>query len=1204
MKKLFNFLAVITATYLSLVLALSLVLTNEKSLIFFSGLFFPDNLELKVKKSHWHPIKPFLEIDELSFKSEEEYLSSKDIKIYFSLLNPFFEATFLNINIQNLKYSYLQGFEDRKVRSGLSLPTKLINGIQIEQLEILDNEANTILQGQLVGSFSLESPAFNFIGEDGNEGEVIFYLSSKDNSYGNLVDGYIKTTDFLVKPHLLNLFCQKCDGGLILNTEFRFSLFENKPIDLLGNLNIELRNDLLGINSISSSFKLTDTSKREVQVRSFLNQDQDLTISDFLLSYEDSNLEIYIPTLDIRNIQSLLRPAYLKGLGPLDLNGSLNEIRISPFDEDKLISGSFASIDLLSKLLSFKGLGGNFIYTVDNFDIYIDTPYLNLDSKGLFDEVLNIYDFRSQLSINSQDDYIQITRSPFELSINNEIVNGSLSFDASPQNSLGDISIFLNSYSFSKDNAFILFPNTSYLKPSKNYLQNLIQCGKISNPNILLRLPIDRKYEFSSSSFSFIGSSSDLCVDLDGFDINQISVDFAMQDFLFEGQVKEANFYGSNILSNFTLSKENNYSFELEGSAEGPFLSLLRFFNMSEVNSENSSGLHQTKFFYKSPWESINTILHAKSDLIIQSEIKNGSFSFPNFDFSFSNIFSNINYDSEVGIKDGFISLKVNSIPLLFDLEKEKLEIQRNINVFSVVDNISLNKLIPKSFNRNISGNTKTTIKLTVPSFRRDTSIGKAKISLSSNLNGIEMNLPEPFYKGKAKNINLDMTYLPNFEKEISRLNFKYGNKLRGKLNFSNTLKEGFLIAGKEKQSISIEEDTLSMIGSFEKVDFRILELLNLGSAKQNYQFKIKGLNINKPFFQNYSFNKLSLKSIASENFYAFEAFNNQFQGRIFYPKTENFLPFIDLDFIKVDFSSDDSSGSFLTLFNEINTEIRFSSKKVNINSHDYGNWSFTIIPTDDRISFSNLIGKYNKWGLEKTEKAVSDLSIIKKGFGWQTNLVTKIYSGSPEKAFKQIGIEPNFEMDTIAMETDLSWNSLPWKLNYEQIRGGIELDIKGLLINDNQDIQTPNNLLRLINIFNITDSFEKVTNLDFRKLYKSGFAADSVKGALRISESKIVIDDDLSFKSGSSEFKWTGEISKNKRGNLEDINFEVIMTLPLQEYLPAYALILGGPVTAGVVYIAGKAFERNLDKLSSGTWKITGSLENPKTDFEGWFEN
>ena len=31
--------------------------------------------------------------------------------------------------------------------------------------------------------------------------------------------------------------------------------------------------------------------------------------------------------------------------------------------------------------------------------------------------------------------------------------------------------------------------------------------------------------------------------------------------------------------------------------------------------------------------------------------------------------------------------------------------------------------------------------------------------------------------------------------------------------------------------------------------------------------YVVKGLNINNPFFENYSFNKLSLKSIASENF-------------------------------------------------------------------------------------------------------------------------------------------------------------------------------------------------------------------------------------------------------------------------------------------------------------------------------------------------
>ena len=63
-------------------------------------------------------------------------------------------------------------------------------------------------------------------------------------------------------------------------------------------------------------------------------------------------------------------------------------------------------------------------------------------------------------------------------------------------------------------------------------------------------------------------------------------------------------------------------------------------------------------------------------------------------------------------------------------------------------------------------------------------------------------------------------------------------------------------------------------------------------------------------------------------------------------------------------------------------------------------------------------------------------------------------------------------------------------------------------------------------------------------------------------------------------------------------------MTLPLKDYLPAYALILGGPITAGMVYIAGKAFEKRLDQLSSGKWRIWGEIEKPSTEFLGWFED
>ena len=81
------------------------------------------------------------------------------------------------------------------------------------------------------------------------------------------------------------------------------------------------------------------------------------------------------------------------------------------------------------------------------------------------------------------------------------------------------------------------------------------------------------------------------------------------------------------------------------------------------------------------------------------------------------------------------------------------------------------------------------------------------------------------------------------------------------------------------------------------------------------------------------------------------------------------------------------------------------------------------------------------------------------------------------------------------------------------------------------------------------------------------------------------------------------GSIKKTNEGELENIDFDIIVTLPLREYLPAYALILGGPLTASTVYIAGKSFKKPLNKLSSGKWKISGSIQDPKTEFLEWFE-
>ena len=94
-----------------------------------------------------------------------------------------------------------------------------------------------------------------------------------------------------------------------------------------------------------------------------------------------------------------------------------------------------------------------------------------------------------------------------------------------------------------------------------------------------------------------------------------------------------------------------------------------------------------------------------------------------------------------------------------------------------------------------------------------------------------------------------------------------------------------------------------------------------------------------------------------------------------------------------------------------------------------------------------------------------------------------------------------------------------------------------------------------------------------------------------------------MTFKSGSGEFKWDGYVLRDSQGNFSEVDFNIVMTLPLRDYLPAYALILGGPLSAVGVYVAGKTFKRPLNKLSSGKWRVWGDLNNLNAEFIEWFE-
>ena len=199
---------------------------------------------------------------------------------------------------------------------------------------------------------------------------------------------------------------------------------------------------------------------------------------------------------------------------------------------------------------------------------------------------------------------------------------------------------------------------------------------------------------------------------------------------------------------------------------------------------------------------------------------------------------------------------------------------------------------------------------------------------------------------------------------------------------------------------------------------------------------------------------------------------------------------------------------------------------------------------------------------------------------------------------------ELNFLAGASNFNLDINWEGLPSQFDVNKIQGNLSFRVDDFVTKeDESDFIGSSDLLKLISLFNVSNTFGDLTNINFKEKFNKGFQADRVEGSLGFKRDQIKTSSPIVFKSGSGEFKWDGFIQKTKEGEFDNLDFDIVITLPLREYLSAYALILGGPVTAATVFIAGKAFKKPLNKLSSGKWKITGTIEDPITEFVEWFE-
>ena len=173
----------------------------------------------------------------------------------------------------------------------------------------------------------------------------------------------------------------------------------------------------------------------------------------------------------------------------------------------------------------------------------------------------------------------------------------------------------------------------------------------------------------------------------------------------------------------------------------------------------------------------------------------------------------------------------------------------------------------------------------------------------------------------------------------------------------------------------------------------------------------------------------------------------------------------------------------------------------------------------------------------------------------------------------------------------NLQWRELS---NLSHLEGGSTFVMKDLVIQDSFSDSLAFNLLGVLNLRNILG---KLANLDLSIDEFTSTQLSRVEGDLLFSKSKLSLASPLYIETNAAKMKWVGQINKNSKNKLEDLDLNLDLRIRFGENLPWYAAVLGGlPAVAGSA-VLNEVFEEDINNLTNYQYEILGTISEPKLE-------
>jgi uncharacterized protein (TIGR02099 family) len=464
--------------------------------------------------------------------------------------------------------------------------------------------------------------------------------------------------------------------------------------------------------------------------------------------------------------------------------------------------------------------------------------------------------------------------------------------------------------------------------------------------------------------------------------------------------------------------------------------------------------------------------------------------------------------------------------------------------------------------------------------------------SIQSDLQGIEINMPEPFGKTSdlirhfriaTKKMTNTYVYSAEYAKLLNIILANDDRQWRGEINVGNAKAE-------------LPEHGIKIRGELAELS---LDSWYEWSQQHSYKTDKSGTfinNIDDTFVTiaklsgfNQQFTNFTLS--AKKDGLAWQATINsdQSKGDIYWPTdfNSNAVLKVHLDKLKIVLAESDTNK----WINDDQAKSLWPSMDLAIGSLYIND----MVLGELKLSAHRM---ENRWLMDQGSLRSDEFSASVSLGEWQqlssgAQSHFKVQATSDHLAglLASLGYQQAIDAENVDFQADFSWPNAPLAITKDQLNGSLKMAVgKGRL----KDVQ-PGAAGRIFGLMSIA-ALPRRLSLDFSDLFSKGFYFDSIKGSFKFADGQAVTNDFI-LTGSSATIEVAGPVDLVRH----TYDQEVTITPNVSSTLPLAGAVYGGPVGLGVGTaimlvdkLAGALFDKNIVNLISYNYYLTGPWDSP----------